>query len=428
MINFLIIVLTKFARFYLIRRFVIFFLNDTKPDKKKEIFICGAFFVISTGAYLIFDLVYVNVICSIAGISMLVLLRPKPVKMYLLAYSFYFICECIVATSFADYKEGQEENQFLIILENFLIFVCGLVMEKIVRHPKNEDIVQSIPIVLVPLSSVITVLILAGINNKAVVLIVAVNLLIINFLFYYLYDIVIHTACVQYENELLRKQMQGYENQICTIMQGQDKIKCLRHDLRHHMSELQYLIEKKEKKDAVSYIDDMKSFLQNPDEIVGSSNVEMDSLLNCMLQQAKRDLITVNVRVTIPENIIPVFDINMILGNLLQNAIEAARQSEEKTLEALIYYKQGVMTIDIKNSFAGQLKKTQNNFLTTKAEKDKHGIGLNSVKHIVEKYRGLLKIETQENLFCVNVILYVNCKPRFPSKGESPVHKQNKTV
>ncbi len=152
----------------------------------------------------------------------------------------------------------------------------------------------------------------------------------------------------------------------------------------------------------------MKSFLQNPDEIVSSGNVEMDSLLNYMLQWAKRDLKTVTVNVSIPENILPAFDINMILGNLLENAIEAARQSEEKMLEVLVSYKQGVMTIDIKNSFAGELRKDRNGFVTTKAEKERHGVGLNSVKQIVEKYKGLLKIVTQENLFCVNVILYLS--------------------
>lgn len=98
----------------------------------------------------------------------------------------------------------------------------------------------------------------------------------------------------------------------------------------------------------------------------------------------------------------------MILGNLLENAIEAAHQSEEKMLEVLICYKQEVITIDIKNSFAGKLRKSRNGFLTTKAEKGKHGIGLNSVKQIVKKYKGLLKIETQKNLFCVNVTLYLS--------------------
>lgn len=412
MINSLITVLTNFARIYLIRRFIIAFLGDVKPDKKKEIMVSCVFFVISTGAYFMLHLTFVNAICSIVGISALVLLRTKSVKIYfLVTFSIYFtglICDCVVVSLFVDYKEGKEFNQVFVIIENFFILMCELVTEKIVRHQRKESTIQNIPLILVPLSSVITVFILAEIDDKEAMLIVAVSLLIINFLVFYLYDIVVQTASAQYENELLQQQVQVYQNQINIIMQGEGKVKSLRHDMRHHMRELEFLIEKKGKEDALGYINDMKSFLQNPDEIVSSGNVEMDSLLNYMLQRAKRDLKTVTVSVTIPENILPAFDINMILGNLLENAIAAARQSEEKMLEVLICYKQGVMTIDIQNSFAGELRKDRNGFLTTKAEKERHGVGLNSVRQAVEKYNGLLKTETLENMFCVNVVMYLS--------------------
>lgn len=216
MINALITVLTNFVGIYLIRKFVMIFLDDIKPDKKVEMIVFGAFFVISTGAYFMFHLTYVNVICSIVGISALVLLRTKSVKMYfLVTYSIYFlniICDCIVVALFVDYKEGQEFNQVFVIIEDFLIFICELVTEKIVRHRRKNDTVQNMPLILVPLSSVITVLILMWINDKAAMLIVAVSLLIINFLVFYLYDIVIQTASAQYENELLQQQVQVYQN------------------------------------------------------------------------------------------------------------------------------------------------------------------------------------------------------------------------
>ncbi len=256
MINSLITVLTNFVGIYLIRKFVIIFLDDIKPDKRVEMIVFGAFFVISTGAYFMFHLTYVNVICSIVGISALVLLRTKSVKMYfLVTYSIYFlnlICDCIVVALFVDYQEGQEFNQVFVIIEDFLIFICELVTEKIVRHRrKDDDAVQNIPLILVPLSSVITVLIFMWTNNREAMLIAAVSLLIVNFLVFYLYDIVVQTASAQCENELLQQQVQVYQNQMNIIMQGEGKVKSLRHDMRYHMGELQYLIEKKGKKDAL---------------------------------------------------------------------------------------------------------------------------------------------------------------------------------
>lgn len=412
MMNAMLTVLTNFFRIYLIRRFVNVFLNNVKINKRKEIMVCGAFFVISTGVYLAFHLTYINVICTIAGISALVLLRTRSVKMYfLVTYSIYainLICDCIVIPLFVDYIDGQEFSQVFVVIEDFLILICELVTERIVRHRRQEERAQGVPLILVPLVSVIAMLILMQIDDREAILIVGVSLLVINFLVFYLYDIVVQTANTQYENALLRQEAEMYGYQISIIMQDEDKIKSLRHDMKHHLNELRYMIEKKEKQDALQYIDSMRSFLQNPDEIVESGNVEIDSLLNYMLRRAENSLTTVKAEVSIPENILPAFDINVILGNLLENAIEAAEQSEEKSLEMQICYRQGVMTIEMKNSFAGKLRRTGGGFLTTKTEKGNHGIGLGSVKRIVEKYNGSLETETEGNIFCVNAVLYLS--------------------
>lgn len=412
MMNSMLTVLTNFVNIYLIRRFVNVFLDGAKPDKKKEIIVCGTFFVISTGAYLVFHLVYINVICTIAGISALVLLRTKSVKTYfLVTYSVYavnLICDVIVIPLFVDYTDGQGFNQIFFIIEVFLIWMCEQVTERIVRHRRQEDGAQGVPLILVPLVSVIVLLILMRIDDREALLIVGVSLLIINFLVFYLYDIVVQNANARYENALLRQQAEMYGNQISIIMQDENKINSLRHDMKHHLNELQYMIDKKGKQDALQYIDSMRNYLQNPDEIVKSGNVEMDSLLNYMLRKAENSLTTVKAEVSIPENILPAFDINVILGNLLENAIEAAEQSEEKSLEMRIYYRQGVVTIEMKNSFAGELRRTGEGFLTTKTEEGSHGIGLTSVKGIVEKYDGSLETETEGNIFRVNVVLYLS--------------------
>ena len=57
---------------------------------------------------------------------------------------------------------------------------------------------------------------------------------------------------------------------------------------------------------------------------------------------------------------------NIILGNLMDNAIDAARQSEDKLLQLKIHYRQGMLFIEIRNSFSGELLKTQEQYLSTK--------------------------------------------------------------
>ncbi len=54
-------------------------------------------------------------------------------------------------------------------------------------------------------------------------------------------------------------------------------------------------------------------------------------MVNYMFRLAKQEMLTVNINVRLPKSVGHSFDINVILGNLLENAIEAARQTEEKS-------------------------------------------------------------------------------------------------
>ena len=216
------------------------------------------------------------------------------------------------------------------------------------------------------------------------------------------------TLSQEYENDVLRQKIQNYSNQMEIMLQGEEKVKALRHDMKHHMSELKLMAMKHENKAIQKYIDDMEEFIENPNEIVSSGNVEIDSMLNYMLQRAKKELRVVNVKMQIPAAVSHFFDLNVILGNLLENAIEAAMKTEEKQLDIDIKLKQGVMRIKIENSFSGRIKKGRQGLLTTKEKKEQHGIGLSNVRKIVEKYNGIMEICPSDNIFCVKLILYMS--------------------
>lgn len=108
------------------------------------------------------------------------------------------------------------------------------------------------------------------------------------------------------------------------------------------------------------------------------------------------------------------FDIVIILGNLLENAIDASKQTDEKVLNVYISFKQGVLKIEIENSFLEKLLLQEKNelgevfFATTKRNKMQYGIGISSVKKIVEKYNGNMEIKHRNQRFFVKIILYLS--------------------
>lgn len=332
-------------------------LGEEKKGRRKFVFTSAVFILIMTGGYLVSGLLFTGY--------------------------FQWICAAFIC---------------------FLILLSECLAEKIISRQQTESL-RRLFYVFVPLCSVGLFVLLFFVNSSTKKRFVAAGIgyLMVIFFVFCLYRILSEMLSQKYENELLLQEVKNYSSQLEILLQGEEKIKALRHDMKHHMNELKLMAGKNKNAEMEAYIDKMQDFAA-ANEIVSSGNMEIDSVLNYMLSQAKQKLNTVNVKIQIPEELAHSFDINVVLGNLLENAMEAAEKTEEKSLDVKIRYQKEVLRIQIENSFNGRLQK---GFPTTKTEKSAHGIGLNNVKKIVEKYNGLMEICPYENTFCVKVILYI---------------------
>lgn len=429
MIKIVIYSLSNLFRIYLLRKYIQIFLGDEMEDKMniKEIVVYGGFFLLNTGASIAFHLVWLNILLNIVGINMIVFLYTKSVKISLfLTCSIYMIhmgCDVISFLLLGNMKRG-EINLVSAVTTAILIFICELLTERIVNGRKREE-EGSISLIFVPVCSMIIVWILVSVmdngSRKMFIVMVSASLLIVNFLVLYLYNVLLRAFSQRYENEILKQKVQIYANQLDIILQNEDKVKRLRHDMKHHMNELKLLAIKNKDGSIQEYIDSMEEFINNPKEIVSSGNTEIDSVLNYMLQKAKGELKDVEIDVQLPADVSHSFDINVILGNLLENAIEGAGGTEEKRLHVKIKLKQGVLRIEVENSFRKEMLVTKKEsgilsnriykksirFQTTKEDKEQHGIGLMNVKKIVEKYNGIMEAYPKGSLFYVKLILYM---------------------
>ena len=422
MANLVICIITNLFHVVLIYKYITIFAEEDMPDdgrhKITRCFAFAAYFMVNTGCYLAFHSAWVNLAVNLSGIILLAFMYQKSLKKSLFIgcsiYLIDMICDTAATLPFVEYKYGQGVNQFYFVIAVFL-FVCELLTEKIVIYRKSMGFDQNLPLAMmsVPITSIVTfgLLMYTRSSTQAVLLIVSIGFLFINFLLLYLYNMLLKSFTQRYENETLKREVQVYTNQMDIILQNEKNLKLLKHDMKHHLNELRLLAEKCNNTDILDYLVDMETFLQNPDEIVSSGNVKVDSLLNFMLQKAKKSLRSVNVKIQIPEEIIHSFDINIVLGNLLENAIEASEKSEEKTLDVIIGLKAGVLKIKIENSFFGtwdsQETLGKRIGFTTKQHRENHGFGLHSVRRIVEKYHGAMDICQKEGSFCVKAILYL---------------------
>lgn len=414
MANIFLCTFTNGFRIYLISRFMHRFFSKITVSNIREFAICSVYWILNTVLYLKFHLIWMNVLINLTGIIFMTYLYTKEIKMIcFVTGSIYLVnmgCDIISVMIFSDYQVGVIFNQIYEIITVFLLFICELIIERLISKKNNEKKeINNLALLVVPICSIILLWIVTHnyFEIDSICAIIAGSMLIINFVVFYLYNLIINSFVEKYENEILKQQIKSDSNRLKIVLQTEDRIKMLRHDMKHHMNELKILANHNQVEKIQEYIDQMDEFLQNPNDVISSGNIEIDNLLNFMLDKAKKEKLNIEYDIKIMEPITYHFDINIILGNLLENAMEAAHQTKEKVIYVFIQLKQGVLKIEIKNSYNNQIVRNGKDFLTTKYDKNSHGIGINSVKKIVEKYNGVLDISYNENLFQTKVILYM---------------------
>ena len=263
-----------------------------------------------------------------------------------------------------------------------------------------------ISIISVPICSIILGYFSAQSLNVASI-VSAVIILLINVDVLYLYDSLAEMFFKKQENELIKTQNRAYLNQISIMQESQLKIRCLRHDMNNHIHKMQDMLDSGNYQELDEYLSDTKQAIAVDRNIINSGNDTVDSILNYKLTQIKSMNVKTEYDVLLPESIgISAFDINIVLGNLLDNAIEALRyvsNDKVKELKIKIEIKQGYMKIYIANTFDGII---MHDNITRKEDSVNHGLGLKSVSQTVDKYGGLLKTVPNGTLFEASAIMY----------------------
>lgn len=181
----------------------------------------------------------------------------------------------------------------------------------------------------------------------------------------------------------------------------------LRHDMKNHIIGLQGLLEQKEWEKMKDYLQQMAEAgaLGGSEEATG--NQVVDALLYQKQKEAKRKEIQWEASMQVPKECgIDDFDFCILIGNILDNAIEACEKLEE-TAEKFITIRSGIQKsfflLEVKNSTT--LEDIRHIVYTDKTGSKKHGIGLLNILETVQKYNGTMDTELNHQIFTISVLL-----------------------
>ena len=180
------------------------------------------------------------------------------------------------------------------------------------------------------------------------------------------------------------------------------------HDVKHYMLSAVGYLEQGDMQNARAVLE---TYLGNGEQTevckVWTGFPVLDYMLNYKRTEMNKYEITFTLEQELYEYPFEDAEMGVVLGNLLDNAIEAAMQCEvgQRTIHMVIKNTNHMFLLKIKNSSTKLPVQKNGRFVTSKANKNAHGLGIESVKNIVQKYGGNIDFQYDAEMFEVVILL-----------------------
>ena len=212
---------------------------------------------------------------------------------------------------------------------------------------------------------------------------------------------------IENEKRFLKQQTYIVKEQYKEISISYNNYRRLVHDEKHLISYVAECLEN-------GAVDEAVNFLQaSQDELIRKENhywtgiQSVDFMLNIKYRKMKNKKINFTYNLSVDSIPLEDTDFIVVLGNLLDNSIEAACKCSEcdRYVDLCMRNVNQQLVLKLKNSCSKKPLREKKRFITDKIERETHGIGLESVKSIVEQYEGVINFAYDDTKFEVTIIV-----------------------
>ena len=398
-------------RVYVMYRFARAFLGNLLTSKKLEILMFLLYFVLNSFAHIFVANLFVNLATNVLPLFAITFLYKS--KVYVKFLSTALVCainlflDVIVFMIFSSFHIVN-----VIFVGNLASALAFLLIELAFEHFSKFkgslllSVSHLISIIFIPVGSVVIATLTMS-EAKPYILAIAFVLIAINVLIFFLYDALGRAYEEKHNKIFLEQQSVSYANQLALMSESQNALKFFRHDMSKHFQEMNNLLLEKNYSGLSTYLGDCNEYIKKTRAYSESGNGDIDSMLNYKLREIDSRGIDIKVNISLPDKMfVRVFDLNIILGNLVDNAIEALYKCEGGELFIEIKHKKGLLFITIENTCTDKIEFKDGKPITTKPDLENHGLGLRSIQHTLDKYNGVMTISQKNNLFTVEALLY----------------------
>ena len=333
------------------------------------------------------------------------------------------LCEVMVANIFFLLHISIKDNELIGFL--FVeIFIMGIV-KAIQSIFENETFgklpwTTNVKLMILPIGSMFLVntlfnkeLQLGKDSLGSDVIICIISIFILNVIVFYVYTKLCENLELKYKTSIYEKEFELMEQSMHERELIMDDFRRMRHDLKNQMISLLQLLEQKKYnrlEQELVELTELKVLQGKLGSITDNSIV--NTIVNYKKEIARNEGIDFNCNINVPIELpFNSEDLCVILGNVLDNAIEANKRGnvENPFISLDIAFDGMNLIVVIENSFDGKIRLNKSgNVLTRKRNVKNHGIGLYSVRKILKIYNGEYDATVNDNVYRVEIILHKN--------------------
>lgn len=237
------------------------------------------------------------------------------------------------------------------------------------------------------------------INMIMVILSILFLLVIIIYLLYRMMDKAYERQIAIYQNKLLKNQIDEVHNIYLTMRGWQ-------HDYHNHMQSVKAYLAMDNLEEARAYLDRLEQDLDDIDLLFNTGNINADAILNSKISLAIKKGIQVNYKATVPKELsVSDIDLCVVIGNLIDNAVEACEkvEAEKRFIRLYIGILRRQLYLSVSNATNEVVRKFDEEYITTK--RGNHGHGLKRINNIVDKYDGYINRKNEPGVFVTEIML-----------------------
>lgn len=176
----------------------------------------------------------------------------------------------------------------------------------------------------------------------------------------------------------------------------------LYHDLHNHIETIYQCLTQGDIPEAVKYCEDLRTPIRDISHTVWTGDKTVDYLISSKIALANQQQIRTKVNIEYPHNTnIRSIDLTTILGNLLDNALEAATMAPDELRFLILTIRRinDMLIIKVQNGYGDTPTQENGKLQTSKTDKTFHGWGLKSVQTAADRYDGAVSTDYQDGIF-----------------------------